>query len=348
MNHPDKRRAIDKLNAVPRLSFGHYPTPVEELSRLRAELARELGGCPRIYLKRDDYTGPGFGGNKVRKLEYVLAAAIDAGVDVAITTGGVKSNHARVTAAMCAKVGLRCILVLNPAAESCEGMDAASLYLDGLYGAEIVPVSHRDERAPKMEAVAARLRADGLNVSVIPLGASIPLGALGFVRAVAEVKSQIESMGLHIDHLFHCSSSGGTQAGIVAGTQIFDWRDVEIVGVSPDDASEAISTEVGHIISGIGELLDMAPAMLDQSVTVADQYVGRGYGIPSPEAQRATALLARTEGVILDPVYTSKAMAGLIDWIRSGKIPADANVLFWHTGGQLAHFYVPAKLSASE
>ncbi|MBK9313477.1 MAG: D-cysteine desulfhydrase family protein [Acidobacteria bacterium] len=348
MSNPDNRRAIDKLNAVPRLSFGHYPTPVEELSRLRAELARELGGCPRIFLKRDDYTGPGFGGNKVRKLEYVLAAAIDAGVDVAITTGGVKSNHARVTAAMCAKVGLRCILVLNPAAVSCEGLDAASQYLDGLYGAEIVTVSHRDERAPKMEAVAARLRADGLNVSVIPLGASIPLGALGFVRAVAEVKSQIESMGLHIGHLFHCSSSGGTQAGIVAGAQIFDWSDVEIIGVSPDDASEAISAEVGHIISGIGELLEMPPAMLDQSVTVADQYVGRGYGIPSPEAQRATALLARTEGVILDPVYTSKAMAGLIDWIRSGKIPADANVLFWHTGGQLAHFYVPAKLSASE
>jgi D-cysteine desulfhydrase len=329
--------ARDRYEAVPRLSYGHYPTPIEELPRLRQALGAK---APRLFIKRDDYTGPGFGGNKVRKLEYVLAKAVAEGAEVAITSGGVKSNHARVTAALCAKLGMRCVLVLNSAAVMPEGLNPASLSVDEMFGAEIVRVSRREERAPTVEAIAEKLRGEGRNVVVIPIGASIPLGALGYVRAVQETKSQLEAMNLKLDYIFHSSSSGGTQAGIVAGCQLFDWRDAQVIGVSPDDSSASISEEVSQIIRGIGAMLG---AELEEDVTVLDQYVGEGYGVSSPEGDEAIELLTRTEGVVLDPVYTAKAMAALIDWIRTGRLSENDNVLFWHTGGQLALFYTPEK-----
>jgi D-cysteine desulfhydrase family pyridoxal phosphate-dependent enzyme len=328
-------RAIGRFNSIPYLNYGVYPTPIEEASRFREALG---GGAPRVFIKRDDYTGPGFGGNKVRKLEYVLAKAVADGVEVAVTSGGLKSNHARVTAAMCARIGLRCVLVLNSAAVTYEGLKPASLAVDELLGAEVVRVASREERAMTVESVAESLRGEGKKVAVIPIGASIPLGALGFVRAVEETKSRLEAIDTRIDYVFHSSSSGGTQAGIVAGCQLFDWRGVKVVGVSPDDPSASISAEVGKIIRGVGEALG---AQLSEDVTVLDDYVGAGYGVPSAQGDEAIELLARTEGVILDPVYTAKAMAALIDWVRKGKLTENDNVMFWHTGGQLALFYVP-------
>jgi D-cysteine desulfhydrase family pyridoxal phosphate-dependent enzyme len=328
-------RAIGRFNSIPHLNYGVYPTPIEEASRFRDALG---GGAPRVFIKRDDYTGPGFGGNKVRKLEYVLAKAVADGVEVAVTSGGLKSNHARVTAAMCARIGLRCVLVLNSAAVTYEGLKPASLAVDELLGAEVIRVASREERATTVESVAESLRGEGKKVAVIPIGASIPLGALGFVRAVEEAKSRLEAIDTRIDYIFHSSSSGGTQAGIVAGCQLFDWRGVKVVGVSPDDPSASISAEVGKIIRGVGEALG---AQLSEDVTVLDDYVGAGYGVPSAQGDEAIELLARTEGVILDPVYTAKAMAALIDWVRKGKLTENDNVMFWHTGGQLALFYVP-------
>ena len=328
-------RAVERFKAIPRLNYGVYPTPVEEASRFRGVLG---GGAPRVLIKRDDYTGPGFGGNKVRKLEYVLAKASADGAEVVITVGGVKSNHARVTAAMCAKLGLRCVLILNSAAVTYEGLKPASFSVDELFGADIIRVADREERAAMVESVAEKLRGEGKKVAVIPLGASTPLGALGFVRAVQETKAQLEAIDTRIDYIFHSSSSGGTQAGIVAGCQIFDWRDVKVAGVSADDPSASISEQVGRIIRGVGEALD---ARLNEDLTVLDEYTGAGYGVPSAQGDEATGLLARTEGVILDPVYTAKAMAALIDWIRKGRLTENDNVLFWHTGGQLALFYAP-------
>ncbi len=257
-----------------------------------------------------------------------------------ITSGGVKSNHARVTAAMCARLGLRCVLVLNSAAVAHEGLKPASLAVDELFGAEAVRVASREERATTVESVAEKLRVEGKKVAVIPIGASIPLGALGFVRAVKETKAQVEAMNMRIDYIFHSSSSGGTQAGIVAGCQLFDWREAQVVGVSPDDPSASISEEVGKIIRGVGEALG---AQLSEDVTVLDEYVGAGYGVPSAQGDEAIEFLARTEGLILDPVYTAKAMAALIDWVRKGKLTENDNVMFWHTGGQLALFYTPEK-----
>jgi D-cysteine desulfhydrase family pyridoxal phosphate-dependent enzyme len=328
-------QAIERFNAIPHLNYGVFPTPIEEAPRFRQALG---GAAPRVFIKRDDYTGPGFGGNKVRKLEYVLAKAVADGVEVAVTSGGLKSNHARVTAAMCARIGLRCVLVLNSAAVTYEGLKPASLAVDELLGAEVVRVASREERATMVESVAESLRREGKKVAVIPIGASIPLGALGFVRAVEETKSRLEAIDTRIDYVFHSSSSGGTQAGIVAGCQLFDWRGVKVVGVSPDDPSASISAEVGKIIRGVGEALG---AQLSEDVTVLDDYVGAGYGVPSAQGDEAIELLARTEGVILDPVYTAKAMAALIDWVRKGKLTENDNVMFWHTGGQLALFYVP-------
>ncbi|MBI1765670.1 MAG: D-cysteine desulfhydrase family protein [Acidobacteria bacterium] len=334
MEQPNFAEAIARLNAIPRLQYGYYPTPLEELPRLRAALG---AGAPRLFVKRDDYSGPGFGGNKVRKLEYVLARAQADGADMAITIGGEKSNHARVTAAMCARLGLRCGLVLNAAAVGHEGWEPASLAADRFYGAEIHHVSSRDERRSTMAAVAEQFRAAGKRVVEIPLGASIPLGALGFARAVAEAQAQLESLGIGITHLFHSSSSGGTQAGLVAGCQLFG-LDAQVIGVSADDPAEAIALEVATIIAGVGEVLG---APLRGEATVLDQYVGPGYGVDSPESVAALELAARTEGLLLDPVYSAKAMAGLLDWIRQGKLTADDTVLFWHTGGQLALFYRP-------
>jgi L-cysteate sulfo-lyase len=189
-----------------------------------------------------------------------------------------------------------------------------------------------------IESVAEKLRSDGKKVAVIPLGASTPLGALGFVRAVWEAKAQFEAIDTRIDYIFHSSSSGGTQAGIVAGCRLFDWRDVKIAGVSADDPSASISESVGKIIRGVGEALG---AQLSEEVTVLDEYTGAGYGVPSAQGDEATGLLARTEGIILDPVYTAKAMAALIDWVRKDRLTENDNVLFWHTGGQLALFYAP-------
>jgi L-cysteate sulfo-lyase len=323
------------FNSIPRLNFGHYPTPVEELPRLRGALGDK---APRIFIKRDDYTGPGFGGNKVRKLEYVLAKAGADGAEVLITCGGVKSNHARITAALCAKLGLRSILVLNSAAVMYEGLTPASLNVDQLFGAEVIHVGNRDERTATVEAVAERIRNEGKKVAVVPLGGSVPLGALGFVRGVEELKRQLDAMNVEIDYIFHSSSSGGTQAGIVAGCQLLDWHGVKDIGVSPDDPADSIAADVGRIIRGVGELLGVE---LQEDATVLDEYTGEGYGIPSPEGDEAIKLLAQTEGIVLDPVYTAKAMAAMIDWIGQGKLNESDNVLFWHTGGQLALFYVP-------
>jgi 1-aminocyclopropane-1-carboxylate deaminase/D-cysteine desulfhydrase-like pyridoxal-dependent ACC family enzyme len=362
MNQEHREQVLAKLRGIGHLHRGFYPTPIEELPHLRKALGNH---CPRIFIKRDDYTGVGLGGNKVRKLEYVLAQAGNATETTVVTIGGEKSNHARVTAAMCATLGFRCILVLSPAAIKHQGLAPASLHLDELYGAEIYHVANRQERTVKMRAIAEQLRSQGNSVLEVPLGASTPLGALGYVQAVQEAVAQLQAMNaqlqeaannsslleetanylksqsLNMNYIFHASSSGGTQAGLIAGAQIFGLEEMQVIGVSPDDPSASIAAEVKQIISGINDLLELPIDTLSQDVTVLDEFVGEGYGIPSPESEAALQLLARTEGILLDPVYTAKAMAALLDWIGQGRLSEKENVLFWHTGGQLALFYTP-------
>lgn len=333
----DHQSALNQLQAFAKLNVGFYPTPIEELPRLRAALGT---AAPRLFIKRDDYTGAGLGGNKVRKLEYVLAQAQAEGAEIVITMGGEKSNHARATAALCARLGLQCELVMNPPNVRFDGLKPANLIADELYGATIHRVSNRDERNAFSAELAARYLQAGRRVALIPLGASVPLGALGYVRAIGEAKAQLETLGIMPTHIVHATSSGGTQAGIVAGCQLYGLS-AQVIGVSPDDPSTSIAAHVTDIITGIGALLDLPANTLNRRVIVRDEYVGAGYGIPSSESTQALELVARTEGILLDPVYTAKAMVGLLAMIAEGELTATDTVLFWHTGGQLALFYAP-------
>jgi D-cysteine desulfhydrase family pyridoxal phosphate-dependent enzyme len=308
--------------SVPHLDLGLYPTPIDEMLGLQ----EALGGGPRLYIKHDDYIGPGFGGNKVRKLEYILAEAQDNHADTVLTIGSIRSNHARVTAALAANVGLECHLTLNGQASG----TPASLYLDELYGATIHRVANREDRVPTMHRIAEELAANGRKPYEIALGASVPLGALGCMRAAEE----IANCPVHFDFVFHSTSSGGTQAGLVAGFESLHCT-TKVIGVSADDSSESIATHVAEIVQGVATLLGTT---LHPKIDVDDRFVGEGYGISTPEGLEAIRLFARHEGVVLDPVYTAKAAASMITRIRAGEFTANQNILFLHTGGQLALF----------
>jgi 1-aminocyclopropane-1-carboxylate deaminase/D-cysteine desulfhydrase-like pyridoxal-dependent ACC family enzyme len=273
-----------------------------------------------------------FGGNKVRKMQLVAAAALGAGADTLITCGGVQSNHARITAAAAARLGLHCVLVLNGTPQE---KATANALLDRLVGAEVRYVADRAERAPAMEAVAEELRRAGRHPYVIPLGASTPLGASAFVPAISELRQQLR---VAPDVIVHSTSSGGTQAGLLAGCLVAG-SGTRVIGISADEPSATLDLEIRKILDGVPELLGLpAEAFGSAVIEVDDQYVGDGYGLPTPASVEAIELLARTEALFLDPTYTAKAMAGLLSRLRAGEFRDDLTVLFWHTGGQVALF----------
>lgn len=315
------------LATLPAVPLGLVPTPVEELAALRAA----LGGGPVLLIKRDDAIGFAFGGNKVRKMRLVAAAAIADGADTLITCGGVQSNHARVTAAAAAKLGMRSVLVANGRRPE---RPAANALLNQLLGAEVQYVADRSERAPAMEAAAAALRRAGRKPYVVPLGASTPLGAAAFVDAVRELLEQIDPPDL----IVHATSSGGTQAGLVAGCALAGVK-TKVLGISADDPAAVIEGTVRDILQGVAPLLGVTPERFrEAAVEVDDRFVGQGYGLPTNESREALGLAARTEAVFLDPTYTAKAMAALIARIRSRELPGRYTILFWHTGGQVGLF----------
>ena len=319
------------LARVPSIPFASQPTPVEPLPRLAAR----IGAGARLFVKRDDALTFGFGGNKVRKLAFVAARAQAEGADTLITAGGVQSNHARATAAAAAKLGMRAVLVVNGVAAS---TPTANALLDALLGADVVFVETREERAPRMREIAARLRADGRKPFEIPIGASTPLGALGYVHAVAELVDQLPPQMPAPDVIVHATSSGGTQAGLVAGCRLLGLS-TRIIGVSADDAAAAIAEQVRMIVGGVGELLDVAPLVSrGAAIEVDDRFVGDGYGRPTPASREAIDLAARTEALFLDPTYTAKAMAALIAYVRTERLTTEQTVVFWHTGGQVNLF----------
>jgi D-cysteine desulfhydrase len=291
-----------------------------------------LGGGPRLLIKRDDAIAFAFGGNKVRKLAFVGAQAQAEGADTLITAGGVQSNHARVTAATAARLGMRAVLVANGAAPE---RPTANALLDRLLGAEVVHVPSRDDRVAKVREITARLRADGRHPFAIPIGASTPLGALGYALAVAELLDQMPPP----DVIVHSSSSGGTQAGLVAGCRLLGLP-TRVLGISADESSAGLQAEVRAIVSGIADLLGIEPYRMARgtAIEVDDRFVGEGYGIPTDGSREAIELAARTEAIFLDPTYTAKAMAGLIAYVRQQKFVDSQTVLFWHTGGQVALF----------
>lgn len=320
--------ALRRASSVPAVSVGVLPSPVEELTRLR----EALGSTVRLFAKRDDAIPLGFGGNKVRKLTIVAAQALAEGADTLITVGGIQSNHARATAAMAAKLGLGCHLIasgLRP-----ERLSANAL-LDALLGAEVEYVDGRADRAPAMRRAAERLRAAGRRPYEIPLGASTPVGAIAFVRAVGELVEQ----GVRPDVIVHATSSGGTQAGIVAGCALHGLS-TRVIGVSADDPAADIEQTIRSIIAGMEGPLGSPLADIAASVPVEvdDTFVGTGYGVPTEHSIEAQRLAAHTEAVFVDHTYTAKALAALIAYVRGGRITRDATVLFWHTGGQVSLF----------
>jgi D-cysteine desulfhydrase family pyridoxal phosphate-dependent enzyme len=319
----------------PRLPLAQ-PAPIEEMPRLRAALGP---GSPRLFIQRDDYAGPGFGGNKVRKLEFVFGAALRDGVDTVLTIGGIRSNHARITAAVAAKLGLECHLILNGKTHEVP----ASRYLDELYGARVHAVSASQIRVAAMREIAGELRAQGRKTMEIPLGASDAVGALGYFRAAAE----IAAAGVRFDAVVHCSSSGGTQAGLDLGLQRWGAGSARLIGVSPDDSSGEIAAKVAGIRGSLAAALGLDAEPVRRPIEVDDRFTGRGYGIPSAEGDEALRLVARAEGIVLDPVYTAKAMASLVARVRAGEFGAGESVLFVHTGGQMALFNAAREMTGA-
>jgi len=322
--------ALAALMSLPAVSLAPHATPIDELTRLPAVLGR--AAMPRLFMKRDDLLSFGCGGNKVRKIQTVVAEALAQGADALVTCGGVQSNHARVTAAAGAALGLKVVLVVNGASQS---TPTANARLDGLFGADVRHVASRDDRAPMMEDVARELRAAGHRPFVVPLGASTPTGALGFARGISEVVAA----GLRPTVIIHSSSSGGTQAGLIAGCALFGLR-ARVIGVSADDPAAALKHTVTELLDGMATRLGARRETVgaDRDIDVDDSEVGGGYGIPTPASTEALALVARREGILLDPVYTAKAMASLIARLRTGHLTTDDTVLFWHTGGQVGFF----------
>jgi len=312
---------------LPRVHIAHLPTRIETLQHLSAHL-----GGPVILCKRDDQTGLGMGGNKVRKLEYVLAEAQSHGVRTLITVGSVQSNHCRQTAALAARYGFGCILVLS--GEPPETV-SGNLLLDQLYGAEIVWTT-REKREETLSHTFESAWDAGKRPLLIPLGASNVVGTMGYYTAFEEFLGQ----GVQADWMVLASSSGGTQAGLVLGALKNQWNG-KILGISVDRSAEELQNKVAGLVNETADRIGEPIRVESKDILVNADYLGGGYAVMGEPEIEAIRLFARHEGLLLDPVYTSRAAAGLIDLIRKGFFSRTETILFWHTGGIPAIFAEP-------
>ena len=309
---------------IPRINIAHLPTPVEALPRLTAEL-----GGPKIIVKRDDLTGLAFGGNKTRKLEFLLAEAQANGARTIITAGAVQSNHCRQTAAAAARHNFDCILVLSgekPAKAT------GNLLLDCLFNAEIVWCG-REERDSVLQQTFQKAWEAGKRPYLVPYGGSNTTGATAYVFALQELLNQ----ACRPDWVVFASSSGGTQAGLVTGARIFGFAG-KILGISVDEPAMVLKTGVANLATATADALRENASFEPAHILVNDEYRGEGYGIMGTGEIEAIRMFARLEGLLLDPVYTGRAAAGMIDLIRKGYFNQQEMVLFWHTGGTPAIF----------
>jgi D-cysteine desulfhydrase family pyridoxal phosphate-dependent enzyme len=313
-------------NYPDRVSLVHAPTPLEKLERL----SKYLGG-PTIYIKRDDQTGLATGGNKARKLEFLVADALAKGCDHLVTVGSPQSNHCRQTAAAAAKLGLGCALVFRGEAPS---ETTGNLLLNRLLGAHFYWAGERN-RQEVMAEVVSELRVMGRHPYPIPLGGSNVWGATGYVLAMAELMEQLTAVHLNTDFIVMASSSGGTQAGMIVGAEAYGFRG-QILGISIDTPAEELQMHVAALATATATHLGLGMLPIAEKVDVNDDYLGDGYAQVGETEREAIQLVAQLEGILLDPVYTGRAMGGLIDLIRWGAFTRGQSVLFWHTGGTAA------------
>ncbi|HEX6271307.1 MAG TPA: D-cysteine desulfhydrase family protein [Anaerolineales bacterium] len=313
------------MKDILRAHFAHLPTPVEELPRL----SEKLGG-PKILVKRDDQTGLAFGGNKTRKLEFLLAEALEQGARLLISGGALQSNHCRQTAAAAARFGLGCTLVLN--GEKRE-KPSANLLLDQLFGAEILTIQDRAYRDQILQETYDEALAAGKKPYLVTYGGSSPTGALGYAFAMKELREQ----NVSADWIVFGTSSGGTHAGLILGQRVFGYKG-KVLGISIDEPEEWLKTRVSILASDASEKLGERIEFTRDDVLASEEYCQAGYGVLTDAEREAVKLFAETEGLLLDPVYTGRAAAGMIDLIRRGFFKKDESVLFWHTGGTPALF----------
>jgi len=325
------------LSGFPRVRFGHLPTPLEPMDRLSAHL-----GGPRIWVKRDDCTGLSSGGNKTRKLEFLMADAQEQGADTVITQGATQSNHARQTAAAAAKLGMTCHILLedrtgsNDANYNLNG----NVLLDQLHGASISKRAGGADMNAEMEQLAEKVRAEGATPYIIPGGGSNPVGALGYVNCARELVEQAQDIGLSIDALVHATGSSGTQAGLVAGLAAID-SDIHLLGIGVRAPQEKQEQMVFDLAQRTATRLDPALVIDRGDVRANCDYVGPGYGMPTDGMRAALRLLAEKEGLLFDPVYSGKGLDGLIDLVKKGHFDGMENIVFLHTGGSAALFGYP-------
>ena len=329
--------AAEDLNAMikhkfKRVELAHLPTPLEEMK----ELSKAIGG-PRLYIKRDDQTGLAFGGNKARKLDFIFADILEKKANVVVTWAGVQSNWARQTAAACRVFGLKPILVLSK--NNVSPTSGGNLLLDTLLGADVRILEPDDDRNAVVERIVAEVKAEGLVPYTVPVGGSrpagsmeLPLGAVAYAYGFEEMHRQAREKNFRIDQVVVATGSGGTQAGLMVGAKAVA-PNVKIVGIAVSREKGAVKDNVAAIANMTAETLGLNLKFTPEETIVLDDYKGEGYGVLSEQIVEAITLVAELEGIMLDPVYTGKAMAGLIDLARNGHFNKDEGVVFLHTGG---------------
>jgi L-cysteate sulfo-lyase len=319
------------LAKFPRVRLAHLPTPLEPMPRLS-----EMLGGPEIWIKRDDCTGLSTGGNKTRKLEFLMAEAMDQGADMVLTQGATQSNHARQTAAAAAKLGMECHILL----EDRTGYNHenyrfnGNVLLDVLHGASIEHRGPGLDMNAEMETVAEQMRAKGRKAYTIPGGGSNATGALGYVNCALEMLNQFVEMGLNVDHIVHATGSAGTQAGLITGLRAMN-AGIPLMGIGVRAPKDKQEENVFNLAVKTAEKLGCPGVVAREDVVANTDYVGEGYGIPAESTLEAIDIFARTEAILLDPVYSAKGAAGLIDLIRKGHFRSDERVVFLHTGGAI-------------
>ncbi|MGR3368411.1 MAG: D-cysteine desulfhydrase [Sagittula sp.] len=319
------------LTRFPRLRLAHLPTPLEPMPRLSALL-----GGPELWIKRDDCTGLSTGGNKTRKLEFLMAEAVQEGAEMVMTQGATQSNHARQTAAAAARLGLGCHLLLEDRTGYTHEnyRHNGNVLLDVLHGASIEHHPAGGDMNAEMEKVAENRRAGGAKVYTIPGGGSNPTGALGYVNCALELLAQVTEAHLAVDHIVHATGSAGTQAGLVTGLKALN-AGIPVLGIGVRAPQDTQESNVYKLACATAEKLGCAGVVGREDVVANCDYIGDGYGLPAESTLEAIDIFAKTEGILLDPVYSAKGAAGLIDLIRKGHFKAGERVVFLHTGGAI-------------